>query len=112
VNARLTTMLSGALFLLGAGAANAESLATGCLAKNGSIYGLGMYSNNPRAPCRRGEEIIRLAVHQPDTKFSKQRATVPFEGGQQMASFQTAEDDGVFGDVLVELRFMSCANRL
>jgi hypothetical protein len=88
MNARLTTMLFGALFLVGAGAADAESLATGCLAKNGSIYGLGMYSNNPRAPCRRGEEIIRLAVQQPDTTFGKQRVTIPFGSSQQMATFE------------------------
>jgi hypothetical protein len=86
--ARLIPMLSGALRLANAGSAEAESIATGCLAKNGNIYAVNPYSNNPLAACRKGDQLIRFALHQPDTKFSKQRAVIPFESGQQMASFQ------------------------
>jgi hypothetical protein len=105
MDARLTAMLSGALLLAAASPASAESIATGCLAKNGTINNLGMYSNNPRAKCRKGEEIIRLAVQQPDTVFSKQRVTIPAESGAEMASFTPVEG----GTVTVVLDFHACA---
>jgi hypothetical protein len=106
MNARLIPMLSGALLLANAGTANAESIATGCLAKNGSIYAVNPNSNNTLAACRKGDQLIRLALHQPDTKFSKQRVTLPFESGQGMAEFPTSEGGG-FGNVSVHADFYS-----
>lgn len=100
MNARLIPPLCGALLLASAGAANAESIATGCLAKNGTIHSVQPYSNNTLAACRKGDQIIRFAIQQPDTKFSKQRATIPFESGQEMATFAAEA-----GPVGVDLRF-------
>jgi hypothetical protein len=68
------------------------------------VVRLNPYSNNALATYRKGDQIIRFAVHQPDTKFSKQRATIPFEGGQGFASFPTSEG-GPFGTVEVQAHF-------
>jgi hypothetical protein len=52
--------------------ATAESLATGCLAKlSGEIYALKAYGSAPAKKCRSGDQIIRVQLHQPTTKFAK-----------------------------------------
>jgi hypothetical protein len=97
------------LLLASAETANAESLATGCLNRSGQIYNLGMYSNNPSTACKRGDQTIRLAVHQPDTKFSKQRTSFPFESGATMATFLNTDPDGNQLPVEVQADYSSCA---
>jgi hypothetical protein len=80
--------LVGSLLLASISSAGAESIATGCLsAATGEIYALKLYSNKTRMPCESGDSIVRLGVHQPDTKFVKQRLTIPFGARETVASF-------------------------
>jgi hypothetical protein len=79
----------GSLLLAGIGSAGAESIATGCLsAATGEIYGLKLYSNSTSVTCQAGDSIVRLSVHQPDTRFLKKRATIPFGTTETLASFE------------------------
>jgi hypothetical protein len=78
----------GSLLLAGIGTAGAASIATGCLSNaTGEIYALQLYSNHTSRPCESGDSIVRLAVHQPDTKFRKERVTIPFGSQKTLASF-------------------------
>ena len=80
--------LVGSLFLASIDPAGAESIATGCLAQaTGEIYNPNLYSNSTRASCEQGDSIVRLAVHQPDTKFRKKHMTIPFGASETMATF-------------------------
>jgi hypothetical protein len=61
-----------AAIVLSPASATAESVATGCLAKlTGEIYSLNAYKSGPAKKCRSGDQIIRLQLHQPTTKFAK-----------------------------------------
>jgi hypothetical protein len=39
--------------------------------------------------CESGDSIVRLALHQPDTKFAKRRTTIAFRSHQTLANFQS-----------------------
>jgi hypothetical protein len=85
---RRTIALVGSLLLASIGPAGAESIATGCLSQaTGEIYNLHLYSNRTSASCEEGDSIVRLAVHQPDTKFQKKRMTIPFGSSETLATF-------------------------
>jgi hypothetical protein len=82
--------LAGLLLLAGVAPALAESLATGCLSRStGEIYGLRLYSNYTSSPCESGDEIVRFALHQPDTHFAKRRTTMPFGTHEVLARFDS-----------------------
>lgn len=99
----LAAALLGSALLASIGSAGAESIATGCLDQaSGEIYNLKIYSNNTLAACDAGDQLVRLALQQPDTIFRKNRATIPFGTTQTLASF-----DAELGPVEVELRFDS-----
>jgi hypothetical protein len=97
--------VASALLLATAGSAGAESIATGCLSASGTISSVNPFSNNPKAACRNGEQIIRFAVQQPDTKFSKKRVVLPFGGGGGSGAGGLATFQAEFGPVNIEARF-------
>jgi hypothetical protein len=82
--------MAGFLLLASIAPAGAESLATGCLSQSaGEIYALKLYSNSTSKPCDTGDSIVRLALHQPDTRFAKRRTTIPFGTTQTLAGFNS-----------------------